>query len=58
MHMSKNIGATTASRKLDHDKIFLIFSQKGAFKKKKIALHSNKVITLNLYIDINELISV
>ncbi len=29
-HISRNIGATMkTSRKLDHDKVFLIFSQKG-----------------------------
>ncbi len=56
-HISRNIGATmTACRKLAHDKVFLIFSQKGLFKKRKIALQSKKVIALNLYIDINELV--
>ncbi len=35
MHISRNIGATMrVSRKLAHDKVFLIFSQKS-FKKKK-----------------------
>ncbi len=52
-HISRNMGATmTASRKLDHDKGF---SQKFLFKKKN-ALQSKKVIALNLYIDINELV--
>ncbi len=46
----------TASRKLAHDKVFLIFSQKGFFIKKEIALQSKNVIALNLYIDINELV--
>ncbi len=37
-HISRNIGATmTASRKLSHEKVFLIFSQKGLFQK-EIAL--------------------
>ncbi len=34
-HISRNIGATmTASRKLAHDTVFLIFSQKGLLKEK------------------------
>ncbi len=56
MHISRNIGATmTASRKLAHDKVFLNFFTKRP-SKKKIALQSKKVIALNLYININELV--
>ncbi len=46
----------TASRKLAHDKVFLFFFTQKAFFKKEIALQSKKVIVLNLYIDINELV--
>ncbi len=35
---------------------FVFFSQKGLLKKKKIALQSKKVVALNLYININELV--
>ncbi len=35
---------------------FFLFFHKKAFKKKKIALQSKKVIALNLYIDINEFV--
>ncbi len=43
-HICRNIGTTmTASRKLAHDKAFLICSQKGLFKKKKKKkLHYNQ----------------
>ncbi len=36
-YISRNIGATmTASRKLAHDKDFLIFSQKKSLKKRNV----------------------
>ncbi len=55
-HISRNIRATMiASRKFAHDKVFKFF-HKRPFKKKIIALQSKKVIILNLYIDINELV--
>ncbi len=54
-HISRNIRATmTASRKLAHDKVFFIFFTKSF--KNKIALQSKKVIALNLYIYIKELV--
>ncbi len=45
----------TASRKWAHDKVFKNKFTKRPFKK-NIALQSKKVIALNLYIDINELV--
>ncbi len=54
-HISRNIGATmTTSRKLAHDKFFLIFHKKNLVKK--MVLQSKNVIALNIYIDINELV--
>ncbi len=44
----------TASTKLVHDKVFLFFFHKNAFKKKSITIQK-KLIAL-IYIDINELV--
>ncbi len=48
----------TDSRKLAHDKVLISFTKhaKRPLKKIKNALQSKKVIALNLYIDINELV--
>ncbi len=47
-HLSRNIGATmTASRKLAHHNVFLIFFPKRTFFN-KIALQSKTIIALNL----------
>ncbi len=56
MQISRNIGATmTDSRQLAHDKVLIVFSQKWLLKK---TLHYNQknIITLIIYIDINELV--
>ncbi len=57
LEISRNIGATmTASRKLAHEKVFLIFFTKRNLFYIKNALQSINVIALNFYIDTNELV--
>ncbi len=45
-----------ASRKLAYDKDFKYFHKKAFLKNTKNTLQSKRLIALNLYIDINELV--